>query len=938
MLRLVRSLILGFVSFAAALSASAGNTSTAGKAPAGFADLTSNDATKAFSTMYPESSAWLNGSDYSFAFNDGGTYDSKDRTIINQTAADYGYMFDEPTVVNGYAIYLTKRSHSYEDERAPGQWTFEGSDDKANWVTLDTRGGEERENGWDAVADKPVVRYYSFSNKTKYKYYRLNVTGTAIETAKYIEFAELEFFDTNPRKLDVSQFANHQEIKVAGMDEGVTLNRLPVLVRFDPSTMTFGREDHADLAFSQGADDVGLQYEVDTWTETSALVWVRLDTAARGATFKMHWGADVDVASQFRYQWLEYAAVVHFNGASDDSDKYECKNSTIAAARIGNGVDGARTLVDKPFAALSDQTMCAVSGWVLTRSNDDASTRIFSAKDASGNDGMEFMFVKGTGLYLRGNKGDRQVQYNAANNVAFPKNVWTHYTAVLNGETGDIYMNGAKMSTAGNVWPASLSTRSLMMGGYTGTSTSAMLNGVMDELRVYNGVPSDEWVKAEYQAMADENFLTTDAIPSSVELVSIDSDREISKVTIVGNVQLGDGVESETVVIGVGLSEAANDKTYEVADCESGAFTKVITDLEPGRYYFTIALKSAPGVASAPRLVRVGVLPPVEWTGAAADNKWLTPENWSTGVLPQEDDSVVFGEAVSADLSILGGEGALAKKMTITTPYALKFGAIAVLEIEVAETANERNEIGAYLSGTTGSLTINLMDGSDVATWNVPAGKTLAIENLKGRASAVKTGAGTVNLTGWGSDHAAGLTEVREGLLTFSVNKQLGTGLTIGGGSVPAVARANITSADLDPFGSGNRTVSVKANGTLDLTIKAVTTKPWIGVLDLAENAALKLSFGRTEDNEDMPLVVNGNVTIAAGGTKLELAPLDEISKTVNQTYTVLKSVNGEITGDFAQLVTPKAGWKLVKETDESERVKALKVKCAPAGFVVVIK
>lgn len=87
-----------------------------------------------------------------------------------------------------------------------------------------------------------------------------------------------------------------------------------------------------------------------------------------------------------------------------------------------------------------------------------------------------------------------------------------------------------------------------------------------------------------------------------------------------------------------------------------------------------------------------------------------------------------------------------------------------------------------------------------------------------------------------------------------------------------------------------------------------------------------------------MPLVVNGNVTIAAGGTKLELAPLDEISKTVNQTYTVLKSVNGEITGDFAQLVTPKAGWKLVKETDESERVKALKVKCAPAGFVVVIK
>ena len=104
MLQHIRSFVLGFLSLAAALSASAGNTSTAGKAPAGFSDLTSNVKANAFSTLYPESSLWLNGSDYTFAFNDGGTYDSKDRTIINQTVADYGYMFDEPTVVNGYAI------------------------------------------------------------------------------------------------------------------------------------------------------------------------------------------------------------------------------------------------------------------------------------------------------------------------------------------------------------------------------------------------------------------------------------------------------------------------------------------------------------------------------------------------------------------------------------------------------------------------------------------------------------------------------------------------------------------------------------------------------------------------------------------------------------------------------------------------------------------
>lgn len=848
----------------------AANTSV--QQPEGLVDLTTSDAAKAFSVIKPKSTDWLAYNldnvfqyslDYTHAFDNGGKYDRTDRCIIQASAADFGYSFDEPTVINSYKIYLPKDDGINANDRAPGKWTFEGSDDKESWTTLDTRGTSESESNWGATSDTVAARFYTFDNTKPYRHYRLNVSQTVKTDAGYLQLAELEFFGAlRPKQIDTSSFASHQEYKIAGLDEGVTLNRLPVLVRFNPSEMTFAREDHADLAFTQGEDDEALPYEVDTWTDTQALVWVCVKEATRGGAFTMHWGATDDYASDNLYAWSDYVSVVHFNGDASDSGKYTNVNSSSAdAGFIGKGVSGPKTQIKEPFKGLVNQSKCALSAWMRPTAN-GTNVRILSTKAQYSDPGMELLYVKDAGIYLRGDNSNAQIIYAAANDVIFTKDVWTHYTTVLDMTGGAIYKNGQVMTDPGTINAASLAGKTLMMGGYNvteeGKGDDSNIAGTMDELRIYNGIPSAARVKAEYQAMADEGFLTTETIPSTVEVTSIVSAADAAKVTVSGNVQLGENEDKVTVVIGVGTTEAANDRTYEIADCVTGAFTKEIADLTAGRYYFTVALKGIAGSATTPQLLRVGVLPDVEWTGAGNGWSWSDPNNWNTGAVPLEDDSVLFGDSVRSALTVTGDAESKAKTVKMKTPYALRLETVAVLNVEIDETAAEVNVISP--------LTINLMDGSDVGTWNVPEGKTLRVGNLTGRASLVKTGAGTVNLAGQQCDRAVGTTEVREGTLIFTANRQLGTALSVGGGEIPAVAKSENAGDKFNPFDANQRPVHVLRNGLLDLSSDGSSGLYWIGqslVGQFTVDAGGTLNLGQRRfayAGLDQVMVLNGTL------------------------------------------------------------------------------
>ena len=78
----------------------------------------------------------------------------------------YDFGEDNATILNAYRIYFNSSSSSGVNGRAPAAWTFQGSNDNANWATLDSHANE---TNWV----KGTSREFYFSNGTPYRYYRL---------------------------------------------------------------------------------------------------------------------------------------------------------------------------------------------------------------------------------------------------------------------------------------------------------------------------------------------------------------------------------------------------------------------------------------------------------------------------------------------------------------------------------------------------------------------------------------------------------------------------------------------------------------------------------------------------------------------------------------------------------------------------------------------
>ena len=96
----------------------------------------------------------------------------------------YDFGEDNATILNAYRIYFNSSS-TYENGRGPADWTFQGSNDNANWTMLDSHANV---TNWV----KGTAREFYFSNGTPYRYYRLHVT--AFSTDSYLEMYQLEYF------------------------------------------------------------------------------------------------------------------------------------------------------------------------------------------------------------------------------------------------------------------------------------------------------------------------------------------------------------------------------------------------------------------------------------------------------------------------------------------------------------------------------------------------------------------------------------------------------------------------------------------------------------------------------------------------------------------------------------------------------------------------
>ena len=370
--------------------------------------------------------------------------------------------------------------------------------------------------------------------------------------------------------LTVADFAHKIKLQVSGYTGNTTLTDFPVLVRiaaynestgkgiagFSYSDTSAWNSAHTktygyDVAFF-AEDGTRLASEIDTWVHGGeSLAWVKLPSMTQETKFWMCYNVADGVMVENLNPWDGYVGVWHLKdeggtskpikdstvNALDGTTVAEGSPSSVADGRIGN----ARHITT------SDKNSPGIDSGITINLSDSAKRAVV---DGLGTEFMASMWVRVTAnfnyFYLISRKDKDEcaawgVQtqnsmngsirlYSAGTTdaqVASPKlatalaalNQWHKIDFIWKSDgTYEIYQDGGNKLSGDlyNKLPAAQGSLNLSLGGALqpdGNPGAKIkggrgLNGDMDEVRLRPGVVSADWVKADYDTVVDESFVT----------------------------------------------------------------------------------------------------------------------------------------------------------------------------------------------------------------------------------------------------------------------------------------------------------------------------------------------------------------------------------------------------------------------------------------------
>lgn len=465
--------------------------------------------------------------------------------------------------------------------------------------------------------------------------------------------------------------------------------------------------------------------------------------------------------------------------------------------------------------------------------------RMFSRKNAwNMNGGFEFALNNSTTVAsIAGGASDNNAPKVAMSGFANNNGAWVHMAFVYNGATATAFVNGVQKAS-GTISPATDCGLDLGFGSNVGSWNGVYNNdsyvvGLFDEMRLQSlrsDVAYADWFAAEYAMGADATFLEDHAISQTTPVVSIaitsSTAREWRNES--QTITLSRSSDSAWCAISVGLSYAGSASLVSglpsTVAMEIGQTTASLPiavddngDLDGDR---TLAATVQPGTGydvGTPSSVSLTVLDDethaqvCSWTGRGDGTLWHDGDNWSSQAVPTEIDTVVFGDGVLGNVSVAfaTGDPIEAKSVRFATSHAVTLGtaggpAMPAVDFAVEEGAGPVSFGAEFVIAT--SATITAAEGTEVSFSKVSGNGDLAVE-----------GAGTIDLGGQEGGRLDGTTFVRGGMLLVSNNRQLGSRLVVGGGTVPAVVRTNRFWGDMYPFARGNCRTEILQNGFCDL-------------------------------------------------------------------------------------------------------------------------
>lgn len=448
--------------------------------------------------------------------------------------------------------------------------------------------------------------------------------------------------------------------------DGADLTNYPLLVSFTDAELasvanggSVENSNGYDIAFTYQDSLVWLDHEIEKYDETTGeyITWVKIPILDfdDDTQIAMHYGnANITADPSVTSVWSEYEGVWHLNGnvedASVNSHGGTDNGTDDVSGKVGNGrdFDGIGDFIElATFPNL--QTDFSISAWVNT-DNIDAGQRVFIDDDNNSSGYALSIGDPGSGRVRFFSRGAGPTSVDGS--ISLTAGTWFYVTGVADIDAGGsrtLYVNENQAASTTHINMFGTDVGSAAIGGETlSGETNNRFNGLMDEVRVYNGLLSAARVATEYNNYNDpatfysvgaevvgascliaEN--TADALEVTVSVNPIDnvSDTDITYtatggtatnsedytlisgvVTIPAGAQsatfkfpiINDLIDEEDETIQISLSSpssnakigTSNQQSYTITDDDDGpaiGFVDVVSVANEGSSLVTIALQ-----------------------------------------------------------------------------------------------------------------------------------------------------------------------------------------------------------------------------------------------------------------------------------------------------------------------------------------------------------
>ena len=484
-----------------------------------------------------------------------------------------------------------------------------------------------------------------------------------------------------------------------------------------------------------------------------------------------------------------------------------------------NGVDS-----DIAIPALNLNTNAVtMTGWVKRSGVQTAWSGILFCRSGSTTSGLHF----GTANELRYTWNNSSSTYNWSSTLVPPDGVWTFVALTISPSQAVIYMatNGTLQAATNIVANAAQAFAGTTYLGYDPNSSSRRINGVLDEVAIYNHTLTAAQIG---QVLA--------ASQSSAPAVSLTSPVTGAGFAAPAVISLGAGVTTNGHTI---TSVSFYSGSILLGQAAAAPFTCTWTNVPVGAYtlYAEVTYDAGSMVSSLPAFVTVNPFPsapasitPTALSGNLISITWPTTTYASGYILSRNGAAIAY----------LSGTNYLDLGLSPGTPYA--YSVVAT------------NVYGASLPSVTNSVTT---PGSGVARWWDAGGSTTGAQDGNGNwgNSANTWWNGSTSVT-WADNSLAligsGTTTNCAVTITNSVTP---SGLLFNGNNGGAYTLAGGASGVL--VLSGTPSITCNDNATLGVAISGS------GQLTKSGPGLLTITGGNSNTG---PIVVNGGKLVATGG------------------------------------------------------------------------